>query len=267
MTPPSTLDGGSKQFLFRKDIVTTSAPPSSPVDFEIRLNSLLSQIQVPILHDSAWIGPFEQLVGAIFSLIESEKRNFFRRKYSPAYHPAVQCKIVSLLAELEAGKESTQQDALDNWLSRYYFNSGIQRVTFAAERLIATFAALPCKCSARPPEVAINNHRPPNFRQRLSGAQARLMHVEIEYTTPLTNLKAVLDQLSARYDRDDPFNPSAGLAMIRRDVNSRKHSVYKRFETLDALPRPASGTVTWSKAGCNARMETAVVCLELVVGA
>lgn len=267
MTPPSTLDGGSKQFLFRKDIVTTSAPPSSPVDFEIRLNSLLSQIQVPILHDSAWIGPFEQLVGATFSLIESEKRNFSRRKYSPAYHPAVQCKIVSLLAELEAGKKSTQQDALDNWLSRYYFNSGIQRVNFAAERLIATFAALPCKCSARPPEVAINNHRPPNFQQRLSGAQARLTHVNAEYVAPLNMLKAVLDQLGSRYGRNDPFDPSKGLAMIRGDVNSRKHSVYKRAEVLDSFPRPSSGTVTWSNAGCNAQMETAVDCLDLVVGA
>jgi hypothetical protein len=55
--------------------------------------------------------------------------------------------------------------------------------------------------------------------------------------------------------------------MIRWDVNSRKHSVYKRSEVLDALPRPASGTVKWSDAGCNSQMETAVASLDLVVGA
>lgn len=128
---------------------TTSTPAPAQSGFYTRASTALSQIQAPRLHDSAWIGPFEQLVGAAFSLIESENRGFSRRKYSAVYHPAVQRKIVSLLAELEAGVESTQRDALDNWLSRYYFNSGIQRVTFAAERLIATFAALPCKCGTR----------------------------------------------------------------------------------------------------------------------
>jgi hypothetical protein len=235
--------------------------------YEARLMGNLGQLSAPALHDSAWIGPFEQLVGAAFSLIESEKRGFSRREYCPRYHPLVQSKIVGLLGDFEAGRESAQQDALDNWLCRYYFNSGIQRLNFAAERLVATFAALPCKCGVRPPEVAINNHRPPNFQQRLSGAQVRLTHIQTEYTTPLTKLQFVLDQFGSRYDRNHSFDPSKGLAMIRHDVNSRKHAVYKRLEVLDALPRSASGTVTWSKAGFNARMQIAVECLELVVGA
>lgn len=221
---------------------------------ETILMRILSQVHAPAFHDCAWVGPFEQLVGAAFSLLESEKRGFSRRKYNPMYHPMVQCKIVSLLLELETADKNTQEDAPDDWLSRYYFNSGIQRVSFAAERLIATFAALPCRCGARPPEITLDNHRPPNFQQRLKGAHVRLAHVETEYPTPLTRVKAVLDQLASRYDRNLPFDPSKGLAMIRRDVNSRKHSVYKRLETLDALPRPASGIVTWSNAGCNARM-------------
>jgi len=247
--------------------MVTTSPPPSPTDFSTRLNTLLSQIQVPVLHDSAWIGPFEQLIGAVFSLIESEKRGFSRREYSGVYHPAVQSQIASLLGELEAGVKSTQQDALDNWLSRYYFNSGIQRVNFAAERLIATFAALPCACGSRAPEITIKNNRAPKFGERLKGAQVRLAHVEAEYSPLLPKLKAVLGQLGAPYDRNDPFDPAKGLAMIRQDVNSRKHSVYKRSETLDALPRPASGAVTWSNAGCGARMETGVKCLELVAGA
>jgi hypothetical protein len=242
-----------------------SGPPS-PTDLRTRLDKVLSQMQTPVLYDSAWIGPFEQLVGAVFSLIESEKRGFSRRKYSEVYHPAVQCKIASLLGELEAGLKSTQQDALDNWLSRYYFNAGIQRVNFAAERLIATFAALPCTCGSRPPEIAIRNNRPPKFKELLDGAQLRLAHVETEYSSSVSKLKVLLGQLSTPYDRNDPFDPAKGLAMIRQDVNRRKHSVYKRSETLDALPRPASDTVTWSNAGCKARMETAVACLELVAG-
>src|SRR5262249_42193925 len=145
-------------------------------------------------------------------------------------HPMVQHKIVSLLAEFEAGHESTDEDALDNWLSRYYFKSGIQRVMFAAERLIATFSALPCKCGNHPTEIVVKNHRAPKFQERLGGALVRLAHVETEYTPRLKQLKLVLDQLGVRYGRTDPFDPGKGLAMIRRDVNSRKHSVYKRAE-------------------------------------
>lgn len=153
----------------------------------------------------------------------------------------VQCKIVSLLAELEAGRESTQKEALDDWLSRYFFNSGIQRVTFAAERLIATFAALPCVCGGRPPEI-------PSGRS-------------------LAKIKGALTQLDTRYDRGDPFDPSKGLAMLRQDVNSRKHSPYKRSETLDSMPPPASGSITWADAGFTKRMEIAVDCSALVCSA
>ena len=245
----------------------TIAPSVAPVDFKARLTSCLTKIQCPSLYDSAWLGSFEQLVGAGFSLIESEERGFSRREYSPVYHPAVQRQIVSLLVELAAGEQCSDEEALENWLSRYYFNSGIQRVTFAAERLIATFAALPCRCGSRPPEVATENNRPPKFSKRLDGACARLAHVQAEYPLPLTKFKTMLDQLGSRYNRNDFYDSSKGLAMIRQDVNSRKHSVYIRSETLDALPRPASGTITWSNAGCHDRMATAIGCLELVAGA
>lgn len=56
--------------------MTTSAPvPPSP-DFRTRLNAALRELQAPVVHDSAWIGPFEQLAGAVFSLIEARKEAF-----------------------------------------------------------------------------------------------------------------------------------------------------------------------------------------------
>ena len=36
----------------------------SPTGFRAPLDKLLSQLHAPTLHDSAWIGHFEQLVGA-----------------------------------------------------------------------------------------------------------------------------------------------------------------------------------------------------------
>lgn len=245
--------------------MTTSTPVPPPADFRTRLRPVLLQLQAPILHDSAWIGPFEQMVGAAFSLIESEKRGYSLRQYSPVYHPVVQCKIVSLLTELEAGRESTQKEALDDWLSRYYFNSGIQRVNFAAERLIATFAALPCVCGGRPPEIPSGTRS--KFRDRLNGAKARIAHVETEYSGSFAKLKEVFTQLGTRYERSDAFDPAKGLAMLRQDVNSRKHSPYKRSETLDSLPTPPSGRITWADAGFSKKMEIAVDSLGLVGGA
>ena len=244
--------------------MTANAQLDSLNDIGRRLNAVLVSIQAPPLHDSAWIGPFEQLVGATFSLIESEKRGFSQLVYSPVYHRTVQCKIASVLAKLDVGTSSEQQDALDNWLSRYYFNSGIQRLSFAAERLIATFASIPCKCGNRPPEIAIKNNQPPRFPERLKGAQDRLAHVRAESSEPLGRFDNVLNQLATRYERDDPFDPVKGLAMIRQDVNSRKHSVYRRSECLEVFQRPISGLITWSTAGFKARMDTGTNCLELV---
>ena len=79
-----------------------STPASAT--YEARLMGNLGQLSAAALHDSAWIGPLEQLVGAAFSLIESEKRGFSRREYCPRYHPLVQSKIVGLLGDFEAGR-------------------------------------------------------------------------------------------------------------------------------------------------------------------
>lgn len=80
-------------------------------------------------------------------------------------------------------------------------------------------------------------------------------------------MKEVLKQLSAQHARTDAFEPAIGLAMLRQDVNRRKHSAYKRSETLDSLPTATSSTVTWADAGFQKKMEVAVSSLELVADA
>jgi hypothetical protein len=204
-------------------------------------------------------------VGAAFSLIESEKRGYSRRGHSNRYHPAVQEKIVLLLAELEAGSVSTDKEALDDWLSRYYFNSGIQRVNFAAERLLVTLAALSCSCGRHPSQIALGPRV--KFKAKLEGAKSRIAHVETEYSGSLVKVNEVIKQLETYYERSGSFDPAKGLAMLRQDVNSRKHSPYKRSATLDSLPMSLSGTVTWADAGFKRKMEIAVTSLELVADA
>jgi len=184
--------------------MATSAPPSNPADFSIRLNTLLSQIQVPVLYDSAWIGPFEQLMGAVFSLIESEKRDFSRREYSGHITQQFNTKLHRSSESFKLDEKHTtgrsEQLAVSLLLQLRH-----PRINFAAERLIATFAALPCNCGNRPPEIAISNNRPPKFKERLKGAHTRLAHVESECASSLTNFKAVLCQLAAQYEREIPL--------------------------------------------------------------
>lgn len=245
--------------------MSTTVSPASQPDLHSRLRTKLSAIHAPDTYDSAWIGPFEQLVGAAFSLIESENRGYSKLTYHGLYHPNVQKKIISLLTELEADKESSDNAALQNWLSRYYFNSGIQRVNFAAERLIATYASLPCSCSAHAATVPLGMLV--KFKILRKAADALVLHAESKHAASLPKMKEVLKQLSAPHERTDPFNPTRGLAMIRQDVNRRKHSAYKRSETLDSLPAAASGTATWADAGFLKKMEVAVSSLELVADA
>jgi hypothetical protein len=236
--------------------MTTNNPVGASTGFRQSLMAALTTLQVPSLHDSAWIGPFEQLAGAGYSLLASEKLGYSGRSHFGLYHPLVQSKIVSLLTDKLTNQTSSENEALDNWLSRFYFNSGIQRVDFAAERLFATFASVPCVCGNRASEVTVAG-RWPRFKERLDGAKKRLTHVEVEYAKPLTSLREVIKQLDDWYEPAQPFDPTRGLAMLRFAVNSRKHSVYKRGEALDSLAQPASGTVTWLNAGNSARMETA----------
>jgi len=103
--------------------------------------------------------------------------------------------------------------------------------------------------------------------KRLNGAKARLTHVETEYSGSLAKLKEVFAQLGTRYERGDVFDPCKGLGMIRQDVNSRKHSPYKRSETLDSLPTPPSGSITWADAGFFKKMGVAIDSVALVCGA
>jgi len=207
-----------------------------------RISEALGKLQVPQRHNSVWIGPFEQLAGADHSLIMSENLGFSNRTYSYTYFLDVQRKIVSLLDEVEKGSASSDQDALDNWMSRYYFNSGIQRVDYAAERLIATFGGIDCSCG-RPAEVRTTGGRWPTFLQRINGADTRLSHVNGEYGGVPGQFEEVIKQLGKRYERKEPFDKSRGLAMIRYHVNSRKHAVYLRSEALNSLPISGPGEV------------------------
>jgi hypothetical protein len=234
-----------------------------------RISEALGTLQVPKRYDSVWIGPFEQLAGAGHSLIMSENLGFSSRKRSRTYFVDVQRKIVGLLQEVGRETASSDQDALSDWMSRYYFNSGIQRVDYAAERLIATFGGIDCTCG-RAPDVNSPAGRWPTFRQRTDGAKTRLSHVKGEYVNALGRFEEIIMQLdpAKRYERNEQFDESRGLAMIRYHVNSRKHAIYLRSKTLDSLPTPSFGeVVTWSKVGNKIQMKTAVDCYVLACDA
>src|SRR5271165_4375340 len=101
----------------------------------------------PNCEHNPWTGPFDQLVSCAYALMQAENRGFHARP-TDNYFEDVLAKIVELLREQKA--EASESDALNNYLSSFYFNAGIQRLTFAAERLLAAFVGVYCICGKEP---------------------------------------------------------------------------------------------------------------------
>jgi len=117
-----------------------------------QLLAALNSLTTPPSKESVWIGPFDQLVSSAYALLKAEELEFASRSTdSDEYYNKVFCRIVTLVSELADGR-SSNPTALKNYLSGIYFNAGFQRLTWAAERLTTTFAAVRCTCH-RPPEV------------------------------------------------------------------------------------------------------------------
>lgn len=160
-----------------------------------KLLDALSSIVTPNF-DAVWLGPFDQLVSAGYALLKSDELGYSKRDVS-VYYFDVHAQIVSLLGEQAEGRPSSSPQALDNFLSSFYFNAGLQRLTFAAERLLTSFVAIPC-CCGRDAEVQRDNRgRWPGLSSVLPKAEKRRKHlVENGHQSgSFTALSALIDAL------------------------------------------------------------------------
>ncbi len=227
-------------------------------DIEVVRNALKA-IRLPEV-GTVWIGPYEQLHGAGFALLAATRHGVHRRDLSN-YHVRVRTRIVQAILEHDELGKVTDTSIFDNAIAGFYFNAAIQRIVWASERLIKTFVGIPCPCGRAPEKNAASR----NFGMLLRDAKIRLGHLISDDKKTFPALSAVLNQFPAReHKRESRYNPKNALAMLRYDVNNRKHAVYGPY----ARDRKSAGDcdvqpLYWSDAPQDCQMHLA--CSSFVV--
>ncbi|MHB8413007.1 MAG: hypothetical protein ACYDDI_13825 [Candidatus Acidiferrales bacterium] len=232
----------------------------------------LKKLQCPS-YNSRWLGPFEQLVGAGYALLAAIQRRIYSRNLEQ-YNPRVQKKVTSHIESFFSGKQMLDARGFDDWLAGFYFNSGIQRIVWAAERLLLTCAAANCPCGSRKTEDAVGDDRP-RWPDILEGALQRLDHLQNDDGLKLAHCQTVREQFIIRddsgkkreYRRNDSLDSSKVLAMLRYDVNNRKHRVYERSVLRDHQSAGKGDGKTWSSSGADLQMNLAIQAFTLVCDA
>jgi hypothetical protein len=219
----------------------------------------LADLQSPRFSDSAWVAPFELLMGAAYALLAAERHGYSRRdKRKYEYHTHVRGNIAAILAEQAFAPLASGRPVFDDWVSGFYFNAAEQRIVWAADRLLTTFAALDCPCG-RPSEMpGYGKH---SFPEVWKAASLRLEHVGTEHQKDLTYVAVLLQQSVA--ERHHPcemaFNADTVLSMLR------DHIEHKHGYTLDGHRKTVAGPhISWSTAAPGVQMEFVCAAFSLL---
>lgn len=219
----------------------------------------LADLQCPKFSDSAWVAPFELLMGAAYALLAAERHGYSRRdarKYE--YHTHVRENIAAILAEHAFAPPASGSPVFDDWVSGFYFNAAEQRLVWAADRLLTTFAATACPCG-RSGELA--GHGKHSFSEVWKAASLRLEHIGTEHQNDLTYVAVLLKQSAA--ERHHPcemaFSAVVVLSMLR------DHLDHKHGYTLDGHRKTAAGPhLSWPTAAPSVQMEFACAAFSLL---
>lgn len=212
------------------------------------LIAALQQLSTPRSFNSVWIGPFDQLVSAGYALLRAEKLGYRHRSLSTYYY-RVHAKIVDIIVTSATTDADVISDpALKDFAGGIYFNAGIQRLTFGVERLVATFAGIPCTCGAAaettPTVTRRGRARWADFGDYRNGANRRLKHSHLQGLLPkLTQMLTQFDGWDGR-----TFDLDKGLSIFRQQVNQRKHGPYLRQRARASAPVTAASEPSWTPA-------------------
>ncbi len=219
----------------------------------------LGDLECPKFSDSAWVAPFELLMGAAYALLAAERHGYSRRdcrKYE--YHTHVREKIAAVVAAHVFAPPASDRPVFDDWVSGFYFNAAEQRIVWAADRLLTIFTAIDCPCG-RPGELP--GHGKHSFAEVWKAASIRLKHVGMEHQKDLTYVAVLLQQ--AVSERHHPcemtFNADTVLSMLR------DHLEHKHGYTLDGHRKTtAVPHISWSTAAPGVQMEFVCAAFSLL---
>lgn len=225
----------------------TAFESDTMADFAQDLIAALQKLTTPQSFDSVWIGPFDQLVSAGYALLKAEKLGY-RTRALGTYYYRVHAKIVDLIVTSETTHADLLSDsALKDFVAGIYFIAGIQRLTFGVERLVATFAGIPCTCGKAAETTPTATRRGTwwlDFGDYRKGASRRLRHSHLQGLLPK------LTKMLTQFDGWDghTFDLEKGLSIFRQQVNQRKHGPYLRQHAKASSPVTVAGEPSWSPA-------------------
>jgi hypothetical protein len=98
----------------------------------------------------------------------------------------------------------------------------------------------------------------------LTAAHKRYEHVVEKKEADLKHVAEVLAQLEREYRRAEPFDEGRALAMLRYDVNNRKHSIYFLSLSRDRKSAGRGPGQSWSDSGQEIQMRVACESFDLV---
>ena len=219
----------------------------------------LADLQYPRFSDSAWVASFELLMGAAYALLAAERHGYSRcdgRKHE--HHSHVRENIATIVAEHAFASPGPGSLVFDDWVSGFYFNAAEQRLVWATDRLLATFAVLGCPCG-RPSELA--GHGKHSFPEVWRAASLRLEHVGMEHLKDLTYVAVLLEQAvwKRRHTYEMTFNADNVLSMLR------DHVEHKYGHTFNGHRRTVAASHTsWSTATPGVQIEFACAAFSLL---
>ncbi|HVP50702.1 MAG TPA: hypothetical protein VMT05_01210 [Terriglobales bacterium] len=219
----------------------------------------LANLQSPRFSDSVWVASFELLMGAAYALLAAERHGYSRRdgrKYE--YHTHVRGNIAAIVAEHGFTRPVSEQPLFDDWVSGFYFNAAEQRILWAADRLLTTFAAIDCPCGR---SSELRGHGRHSFAEVWKAASLRLEHVGTEHQKDLTHVAVLLRQSAVERHRacEMAFSPDAVLSMLR------DHLEHKHGYTLDGHRKTvARPRLIWSTAAPGVQLEFVCAAFSLL---
>jgi hypothetical protein len=198
-------------------------------------------------------------MGAAYALLAAERHGYSRRdgrKYE--YHTHVRGNIAAIVAEHAFTPSASEHPLFDDWVSGFYFNAAEQRIVWAADCLLTTFAAIDCPCG-RPGEL--RGHGRHSFAEVWKAASLRLEHVGTEHQRDLTYVAVLLRQSAVERHRacEMAFTPDTVLSMLR------DHLEHKHGYTLDGHRKTAARPrLIWSTAAPGVQLEFACAAFSLL---
>src|SRR5713101_3446772 len=215
-------------------------------------------LPTPKHHDSVWIGPFEQLLGAIYSFSQSKELGI-SKSTRVKYFSRVQQKISLILAS------KSKNHLLEEWLSHYFFYSGIERLVWTAERLIVTMISSNCEAACSDWSGNLMGNIYWNNKKTLERVKQCIEHLESKHINSgkISELWAGVQPCVEHQLFDKGTEAAARLQIFKVVVNVRKHRVTEK-------PSPKKGDTLadkvneWELKEWEEKIEDAEQVLKLV---